>query len=438
VSGGWTNTLLRLVRRSVDTRSVAAVAHDSSPPPDLLPVDEARRRIDALVVPVTPFERVALRSALDRVLAEPVVAAMAVPPHANSAMDGYAVRSADLPAAGGERALRLVGQSLAGVPYAGGVGPGECIRILTGAVVPTDTDTVIMQEVVRREGSTVRISHGAAAGDNVRLPGQDIAAGATVIEAGTRITPAHLGVIASVGGVEVTVRRRPRVAFFSTGDELRGAGELLGPGQIYDSNRYSLFGMLARLGVDALDLGVVRDHRDAVREAFIAAGEVADAVITTGGVSVGDTDYVKETIEALGTVDFWRIAMKPGKPLAVGRVGGALFFGLPGNPVSAMVTFYQLVQPALRRLAGEAQVTPLLVQARCTTELAKHPGRMEFQRGVLGRGADGRLEVTATGMQDSHVLSSMARANCFILLPAESAGVGVGEDVVVQPFEGLV
>ena len=404
----------------------------------LLTVDDARRRIDALIRPVVPHERAALRASLGRVLAEPVVATVDVPPHPNSAMDGYAARSADIPSEGESRALRLIGHSLAGAPFSGQVGPGECVRILTGAVVPAGADAVIIQEVVEPAGDSVRVPGGVRAGDNVRYPGQDVRAGDAVLATGVRLHPAHLGVLASVGVVEVTVHRRPKVAFFSTGDELRGAGEALGPGQIFDSNRYTLFGMLRRIGVDALDLGVVRDRREDVRRAIEGAAAVADAIVTSGGVSVGDTDYVRETLAEIGQVDFWRIAMKPGKPLAVGRVGAASFFGLPGNPVSAMVTFYQFVQPALRRLAGELDVAPLHVRARCEVRLVKQPGRLEFQRGILRSDAGGNLGVTTAGLQDSHVLSAMARANCFIILPLESAGVEPGDTVVVQPFEGLV
>jgi len=421
-----------------------------SPPPTaplphgLLTVDEARRRIDALVTPVVPFERVALRDGLGRVLAEPVVATIQVPPHRNSAVDGYAVQRGDILSAGETLALRLVGRSQAGAPFAGRVEPGACVRILTGAVVPEGADCVIMQEDVEAEGDTVRVGGGHGAGDNVRMPGDDLRPGDVVAGAGARLTAAHLGAIASIGVAEITVRRRPRVAFFSTGDELRGAGEALGPGDIYDSNRYALAAMLRRLGADGFDLGVIRDRPEDVRRAFASAAAAADAIVTSGGVSVGDTDYVKEALGAIGEVDFWRIAMKPGKPLAVGRVargdggGAALFFGLPGNPVSTMVTFYQFVQPALRRLAGETDVEPLLVQAVCETRLVKQPGRLEYQRGVLRSGADGRLVVTTTGLQGSHVLSSMARANCFIVLSLESTGAAPGDVVTVQPFAGLV
>jgi molybdopterin molybdotransferase len=403
----------------------------------LLPVAEAKRRILEQATPVKGTERLGLRDALGRVLAEDIAATMNVPPHANSAMDGYAVRQADLPT-DGERKLAVVGRALAGAPFDGGVGPGQCVRIMTGAVMPQGADTVVMQEHVAVEGQDIRVGPGPVSGANVRAAGEDMREGQTVLRAGHRVTPAELGLLASLGIAEVTVRRRIRVAFFSTGDELRGIGQTLQPGQIYDSNRYALYGMLHHMGVEVLDLGVIGDEREALRTAFREAAAVADVVITSGGVSVGEADYVKQTLDELGEVGFWRIAMKPGKPLAVGRLGAAHFFGLPGNPVSVMVTFYQFVRPALQRLMGQAAAPELVLRVPCSTDLRKQPGRLEYQRGILEYDAAGRLTVGTTGGQDSHLLTSMSRANCFVILPAESSGASAGELVEVQPFIGLL
>ncbi len=405
--------------------------------PNSLPVAAAMARIDGLVRPLTGYQRVALRQALDRVLAETVISPLDVPAHTNSAMDGYALRGADLPTEGSV-VLDVLGAALAGAPYTGVVTPGAAVRIMTGAVLPEGSDTVVMQEHAERDGERVRIGSGHRPGQNVRRAGEDLPRGGVVLEPGSRLHPAELGLLASLGVAEVRVWRRPRVAFFSTGDELRSVGEVLATGEIYDSNRYTLYGMLTRLGVEVLDMGVVRDRPEALRRAFRDAAANADAVITSGGVSVGEADFVKDILAELGAVDFWKIAMKPGRPLAFGRVGGAVFFGLPGNPVSVMVTFYQFVQPALRRMMGQDDVTPVRVRAPCRNRLKKRPGRTEFQRGVMAWDADGVLRVSSTGAQGSGILSSMSRANCFIVLPHETGDLEAGSLVEVQPFEGLV
>jgi len=366
------------------------------------------------------------------------VSTINVPSHTNSAMDGYALHGAELSAAG-ETRLEVVGTSAAGRPFSGTVGAGECVRIMTGAPMPAATDTVVMQENVTRDGDTAIIRAGQKPGQHVRQAGEDIAAGNVALDAGTLLLPAQIGILASIGVGEVSVRRRPRVAFFSTGDELRSVGEPLGEGNIYDSNRYTIYGMLTRLGVELLDMGVIRDDRDAVEQAFARAAQEADAIVTSGGVSVGDADYVAETLERAGTVGFWKVAMKPGRPIAFGRIGDALFFGLPGNPNSVMATFYQLVQPSLQALAGMPDpAPPLTMPAISASALRKKPGRREFQRGVLSRAADGRLVVHKTGHQGSGVLSSMAAANCFIVLPEDAGPVSEGDEVTVQPFAAFV
>lgn len=415
------------------TRTTDLCAED----PGLLSVEDAKRRILELVQPLAGSERLAVRDTLDRVLAEALQSNLDIPPSDNSAMDGYALRVADLSAGEGTE-LELVGAALAGAPYLGTVEAGQCVRITTGAVLPKGADAVVMQEQTEKHQGRIRIAGAPALGENIRRAGEDVRRGDTVLATGKRITPAELGLMASLGIAEANVRRRVRVAYFSTGDELRGVGELLAEGDIYDSNRYTLHGMLRRAGVEALDMGVIRDRRDEVRAAFREAAQIADVVITSGGVSVGEADFVKQTLEELGEVGFWRIAMKPGKPLAVGRIGSAYFFGLPGNPVSVMATFYQFVLPALQRLGGAEPAPPLVLRVPCTTALKKTAGRLEYQRGVLSADADGQLSVSTTGLQGSHVLTSMSRANCFIILPAGSEGAAAGELVEVQPFAGLV
>jgi len=402
-----------------------------------LSCEEALARLLAAVVPLADAERLALRAALGRILAAPITAPFAVPAHTNSAMDGYAVNARDLPAEG-LRELKVVGSSFAGKPFTGEMNAGEAVRIMTGAVMPESADLVILQEQVLVEGDRISIDARHKRGQHVRAAGEDIPLGATVLPAGRRLTPSDLGLIASLGFGEVTVVRRPRVAFFSTGDELRSIGEPLGRGDIYDSNRYTLYGMLTRLGVDAIDLGVVRDDPDALSAAFDSAAAMADVIITSGGVSVGEADYTKEVLGRLGEVRFWKVAMKPGRPLAFGRVGKAAFFGLPGNPVSVMVTFYQFVQPALEKLMGTTPRLPWTLSAKTTTTLKKRPGRVEFQRGCLSRDAQGQLLVTATGDQGSGILSSMSSANCFIVLGMEVAKLEAGSEVQVQLFELLM
>ena len=407
--------------------------------PNALPVAQAQQFIARLVPPVRAVESVALRSALGRVLARDIVSGIDVPSHDNSAMDGYALRGSDL-AAAGDTLLKVAGTGFAGQAFAGSVAPGHCVRIMTGAVMPTGLDTVVPQEFTHAEGSdTVRIPAGAVRpGDNRRLAGEDLARGSAALRAGRLIKPADLGLLASLGRAEVPVFRRLRVAFFSTGDELRSIGEPLDEGCVYDSNRYTLWGMLQRLGCDVIDLGVVRDEPDALRDAFASAAASADAVITSGGVSVGEADHTKAIMAELGDVLFWRIAMRPGRPMAIGRIGDAILFGLPGNPVAVMVTFYAFVRDALRAMSGMASEPLPLLRAVCTTPLRKKPGRTEYQRGIVARGADGRWQVAITGSQGSGILSSMSAANGMVVLQHEQGDVAAGDEVDVMPFDGLV
>jgi len=406
--------------------------------PNSMPVDKARAFIHQFLEPLTSTLRVPIRSALGRVLAEDVISPVDVPAHRNSAMDGWAMRGADLQA-DAETTLAEIGAAFAGRPFVGSVGAGQCVRIMTGGVVPDGADTVVMQERAQAAGKSVTFAAGQKTGQNVREAGEDLRSGAVALAKGRLVRPAELGLLASLGVGEASVFRPLRVAFFSTGDELKSIGSVLGEGDIYDSNRYTIHGMLTRLGCEALDMGVVRDDPALLERAFREAAANADVVITSGGVSVGEADFVKGMLGKLGEVVFWKIAMKPGRPLAYGKIAGAHFFGLPGNPVSVMVTFYQFVRDALLRLQGMNPI-PLLpaFPATCTARLKKAPGRTEFQRGILSRAADGTLAVRPTGEQGSGILKSMSEANCFIILGDAVGNVEPGTTVQVQFLEGLV
>lgn len=399
--------------------------------PDALHVDKAREAMKACITPLTETERVPVRSALGRVLAEEIVPGINVPAHDNSAMDGYAVRFSDI-----EKPLTEIGTALAGKPFSGTVGAGQCVRIMTGAVMPAGTDTVVIQEVVKRDGNRITVPPGQKRAQNVRYAGEDLKIGVPVLTAGKWLRSAELGLIASLGIGEVRVKRKLRVAFFATGDELASIGSALKEGEVYDSNRYTLHGMLSRLSVEIEDLGVVRDDPQAL-EAALRKAATADAIITTGGVSVGEADFIRELMAKLGEVLFWKIAMRPGRPMAFGRIGEAYLFGLPGNPVAVMVTFYQFVRDALCHLSGRADdyAIPLL-PAVAADNLRKVPGRTEYQRGVLFR-EGGVWKARITGQQGSGVLRSMAEANCFIVLEHERGAVKAGEQVAVQLMEGL-
>ena len=399
--------------------------------PDALHVAKAREAIRACLSPLSDTESVPIRAALGRVLAEEIVPRINVPAHDNSAMDGYAVRFADLGSP-----LREIGTALAGKPFAARVGAGECVRIMTGAVMPQGSDTVVIQEVVRKEANRIIVPPGQKQAQNVRYAGEDLKIGVPVLTSGMQLRPAEIGLIASLGIGEVRVKRRLRVAFFATGDELASIGRPLRDGEVYDSNRYTLHGMLERLGVEITDLGVVRDDPAQLEAAFRRAA-YADAIITTGGVSVGEADFVRELMARLGEVLFWKIAMRPGRPMAFGKLGDSYLFGLPGNPVAVMVTFYQFVRDALLHLSGRRDdyAIPLL-KAVCAESMRKVPGRTEYQRGILFR--DGNdWKVRTTGQQGSGVLRSMSEANCFIVLEHERGAVHAGDPVSVQLMEGL-
>jgi len=406
--------------------------------PNALPVAQAREFIARLVPAVSGVESVAIRSALGRVLARDVISPIDVPAADNSAMDGYALRGADL-ADNAPTRLRVVGKGFAGDAVGAGIGAGECVRIMTGAVMPPGLDTVVPQEFVQLEGERISVPLAVVrTGDNRRLAGEDLARGEAALRAGRVLRPADLGMLASLGQAEAPVFRRLRVAFFSTGNELRSIGEPLPPGCVYDSNRYTLWGMLQRLGVELLDFGVVPDDPDALRRTFGAAAAAADAVITSGGVSVGEADHTKQVMAELGDVLFWRIAMRPGRPMAIGRIGNAVLFGLPGNPVAVMVTFYAFVRDALLAMSG-AQVEPLpMLRAACTSAIRKKPGRTEYQRGIVSRDERGEWRVAITGSQGSGILRSMSEANGLVVLHHEQGNVEAGGTVDVLPFDGLI
>jgi molybdopterin molybdotransferase len=400
--------------------------------PDALRVDKAREAILACLSPISESEKIPTKEILGRVLAEDIVPRIDVPAHDNSAMDGYAVRFSDLQG----DFLREIGTALAGKPFHGKLGPGECVRIMTGAVMPPGADTVVIQEIVKKQGDRITIPPGQKKAQNVRYAGEDLKIGVPVLNPGRLLKPADVGLIASLGIGEVRVKRRLRVAFFATGDELASIGTPLKEGEVYDSNRYTVHGMLARLGVEAIDMGVIRDNPVELEKAFRTAAEKADVVITTGGVSVGEADFIKQMMAQLGEVLFWKIAMRPGRPMAFGRIGDAFLFGLPGNPVAVMVTFYQFVRDALLHMSGREDAPIPLLKAVSAESLRKVPGRTEYQRGILFK-QQGEWKVRTTGQQGSGVLRSMSEANCFIVLEHERGQVKAGEAVSVQLFEGL-
>jgi molybdopterin molybdotransferase len=416
--------------------------------PHALPVFAAQAIVRRWAAPVAGVERVPLHDALDRVLAEDIVSPHDVPAHDNSAMDGYAFHGSVLGEPGADVELAVAGRALAGHPFMGVTAAAQCVRVMTGACMPAACDTVVPQELVARDGDTIRFARDAVrAGANRRLAGEDLTRGSAALHAGRIVRASDLGLLASLGFAEVPVKRRLRVAFFSTGDELRSLGEPLEPGCVYDSNRHTLFAMLRRLNLEPLDLGVVRDEADALGAALRGAAASADVVLTSGGVSVGEADLTKQMLQAFGDVAYWSLAMRPGRPLAFGRVwsGGrpgdghpALFFGLPGNPVAVMVTFYQIVREALLIMAGATHEPPARIRASSGTAIRKRAGRTEYQRGIARRDASGQWHVAPTGSQGSGVLSSMSEANCFIVLEHDAGDVAEGEPVDIMLFDGLI
>ena len=395
----------------------------------LLPLAAALEQMHNTVQAVAEEEKIALHELLDRVTATTVESSCQVPGYDNSAMDGYALRAADA-----EQPLQLIGQSLAGHSFSGTLAPGQCVRITTGAAIPAGADTVVMQENTQLHADKLQVQKRPQAGDNIRRAGEDIQLGQQVFPAGHRLGPVDIALLASLGLTHLRVKRRLKVAIFSTGDELVAPGQPLAEGQIYDSNRYAIHAVLQRLNVEVLDLGLLPDQPEALRAALQRLGNQVDAIISSGGVSVGEADYVKDILTELGTIDFWQVAIKPGKPFAFGRLNRAFFFGLPGNPVSALVTLHQLALPALRALAGETPTAPLVLQATAASDYKKRPGRQDFQRGFLQRSA-GSNHISRTGAQGSGVLSSFLGANAYAVLEAERGAVKTGDPITVIPFD---
>lgn len=403
---------------------------------DLISLEQALEKMLSQLSPLQQTESIALNAAAGRITAAPVISPIDVPPFANSAMDGYAVRIADLHA---NAPLPVAGKAFAGSPFNGDWPAGTCVRIMTGAPIPAGAEAVIMQEQAEVSDAGVRFNTAVRAGQNIRLAGEDLQQGAGVLPAGVKLGAAQLPLLASLGVAEVLVIRKLKVAVFSTGDELQPVGQPLEAGQIYDTNRFAVRLMLEQLGCETLDLGIIPDDQNALRAAFELADSQADVVISSGGVSVGEADYTKQMLDELGEVSFWKLAIKPGKPFAFGKLKHAWFCGLPGNPVSAALTFYQLVQPLLAKLAGHSEWhLPPRLRARALTPLKKAPGRLDFQRGVFGSNAQGELEVSTTGHQGSHVFSSFSQGNCFIVLERERGSVAVGEMVEIEPFNTLL
>ena len=426
--------------KSIDDIAAALQGYD----PQALSVDQVNTFLHELVQPVSADESqdVYLFDALGSVLAQDVVSPISVPAHNNSAMDGFALDASQLKA-DEPLALRVVGTALAGKAWQGKVNAGECLKIMTGAILPDGLDTVVPQEfcqiVSAHDVTTVAIPPNILkVGDNRRLLGEDLMQGEPALKAGQHLTPAALGLIASLGLPDVRVHRRLRVAYFSTGDEVLSLGEAPREGAVYDSNRFTIFGLLTRLGCEVIDMGVVRDDPVLLEAAFAKAAREADAIITSGGVSVGEADFTKAMMKKLGDVAFWKIAMRPGRPMAVGRIGKSVLFGLPGNPVAVMVTFLAFVRPALLRMMGSTAPSAPLLRAKCLEPLRKKAGRTEYQRGFVSNAADGTLQVRTTGNQGSGVLSSMVQGNGLIVLHHAQGNVAKGDEVDVMMFDGAI
>ena len=386
----------------------------------------------------TNTEQLHLTDAVDRILAQAISSPVNVPSHRNSAVDGYAIIQTDLPPSGEIKILTIAGRVVAGHPYKGDLKQGECIQIMTGAQMPDSTDTVIMQEHVEVDADRIRIDARHTAGQNVREAGEDILMGQVVLQPGIRLTPPQIGLIASLGVAEISVKTPLTAAVFSTGDEVLSIGETPREGCIYDSNRYSMIAAFKKLGCNVLDMGIIADDPDKLRTAFELAANSADIILTSGGVSVGEADYTKQVLADVGAVNFWKVAIKPGRPIAFGNINNSTFFGLPGNPVAVMVTFYQFVLPCLQKMMGLEQplINPI-IKAQCTNPIRKIAGRTEIQRGILSQTVNGKWQVKTTGKQGAGILRSMSEANAFIILKHDSTAIKEGEWVSVQPFKGL-
>ena len=403
--------------------------------PGLLPFEQAMQNMLSQITPVTETVKIVLEQAMNSVLAQDISSPLNVPNHDNSAMDGYAFALESLKQS---TTLTLVGRSMAGAPYQGVCKLGECVRIMTGAKIPACCDSVEMQENVQVNDDDITFLQEKQFGSHVRKAGEDIQLGQKVLAKGHKISAVDIGILASLGISEICVYRKLTVALIATGDELKLPGQALTSGDIYESNSFVLGAMLEKLDVEVIDFGVIKDDFNAIKAAFVQADKQADAVISTGGVSVGEADYTKTVLDDLGDIDFWKIAMKPGKPFAFGKLPNSVFFGLPGNPVSALVTFYQLALVALTKMQNAQPLKRTTLQVKCTSNLRKSLGRMDFQRGVLSVNEQGENVVLSTGSQGSGILSSLAHANCFIVLASDQGKVTAGEIVTVQLFDQFI
>jgi len=410
--------------------------------PGLIPFEQAKSMLLESVPVVTETETVPIREADGRTLANTIVSPLNVPAHDNSAMDGYALRDDALNSGNGaHKTFIMVGTAMAGKPFNGELKDGECIRIMTGAVVPASANSVEMQENVKvdsEDANTIHLQQDSKLANHIRRAGEDIQIGQEIFSPGYQIKAVDIGLLASLGLAEVTVFRKLKVAFFSTGDELKQAGEALNTGDIYESNGQVIYSLMTRLGLEVFDLGIIADDKKLIRQAFLKADEMADVVISSGGVSVGDADYTKEVLDEIGDINFWKVAMKPGKPFAFGKLPNSVFYGLPGNPVSATVTCHQLVVPTLNHMSGQSPKDTLLLNAKTTARIKKGPGRIDFQRGLAAMDESGQLIVTPHSSQGSGILSSMSRANCYIVMAAEDGGCDEDSNVKVQMFDALL
>jgi molybdopterin molybdotransferase len=404
----------------------------------LISFEEAKKRILDTVAAVNEIEEIKVTSSLNRILASDVKASFDVPPHDNSAMDGYAIRHQDISETEEVR-LKIIGDLPAGVYFDKEVREKEAVRIMTGAKMPKGADTVIIQEITTQQDNYIIIPPNAAKkGANVRLQGEDISKGNLILQKGTIIRPQEMGMLASMGYSTISVYRKLNIAIVSTGDELVLPGEQLTPGKIYDSNRYSLIGLLTQLGIEIIDLGIVKDDREDLKKKLVEVSYKADAIITSGGVSVGKYDLVKEVVEEIGNVEFWQVKVKPGKPLSFGKIGNSYFFGLPGNPVSVMVTFIKFVKPAILKMAGSKDYDKIILfKAKTKSSISKKYGRLEFARGILRYGKDG-WEVTLAGPQGSGILRSMVLANCLVVILPDQKDITAGDEVWVEPLEWYI
>ncbi|PPD31703.1 MAG: molybdopterin molybdenumtransferase MoeA [Methylomonas sp.] len=403
----------------------------------LLSVSQAQQNIRDVINSITDIEVIPIADGLGRILAETVLSPIDIPPQRNAAMDGYAFSSADI-TLNQPFCLKEIGTSWAGRPFMGSAEKNQCVRIFTGAVVPEFADSVIAQEQVERQANDITLPANTLAGKNIRAAGSDVKQFETLINTPKKLTACDLGLMAAAGVAQIKVKRRLTIGFFSTGDELTSVGQPLQSGQIYDSNRYMLAALLQDPNHFVSDLGVIRDDPELLERTLISAANAFDVLISTGGASVGDADFVKQILEKCGQINFWKLAIKPGKPLAFGKINNCWFFGLPGNPVAVLVTHQQFVRPALQQLSGLQPSKPLQLKAVCKTVLRKTPGRQEYQRGILNQTSAGELTVIAAGEQDSHQLKTTSLANCFIVLSSECNGVAIDEIVTVEPFDTYI